>query len=112
VLTGPVLDAEDPLYKGVRLPLAYWKVFAYDRGESGPATAAYLLDQAELIQELLRREAVFQPGTYRIRLEELHDRTGLDLGHLEAAELPLTSDGLEVARDRVRVREDYGNLVL
>jgi endonuclease G, mitochondrial len=112
VFTGPVLDEDDPLYKGVRLPLAYWKIIAYDRADGSLAVAAYVLEQAKLVEDLLRTEARFEPGPYRVTLAHLMERTGLDFRHLRDAELPLSSDGLETVVERVRISDDFSNLVL
>ncbi len=112
VFTGPVLDDSDPLYKGVRLPLAYWKIVAYDRVNGSLAVAAYILEQAKLVDDLLRTEAVFEPGPYRVTLDHLIDRTGLDFRYLRESELPLSSGGLERGTDHIRLREDFSNLVL
>lgn len=112
VFTGPVFTADDPLYKGVRLPLAYWKVIAYERPDRTLAAAAYVLEQAALIEDMLRAEAVFAPGAYRVPLAHLRERTGLDFSHLEAAEVALSADGLETPGTHVRIREDYANLAV
>lgn len=113
VFTGPVLDDDDPIYKGVRLPLAFWKIVAYDRADGTLATAAYSLEQAKLVEDVLRSRAVFDPGTYRITLAELGERTGLDFGYLTEFELPVSLGGLKRGRaPRVRLAEDYRNVVL
>jgi endonuclease G, mitochondrial len=112
VFTGPVMDDQDPIYKGVRLPLAFWKIIAYVKADGTLATAAYVLEQGKLIQDMLRFEAVFDPGTYRVKMAHLHARTGLDFNYLIAHELPLSSGGLEAGQDRVFVRTDYRNLSL
>jgi endonuclease G len=112
VFTGPVMDEQDPIYKGIRLPLAFWKIIAYIKADGTLATAAYVLEQGKLIQDILGFEAAFDPGAHRVKLAHLKERTGLDFDYLIAAELPLSSDGLEAARDRVRVRDDYRNLSL
>lgn len=110
VFTGPVLHEDDPIYKGVRLPLAFWKVIAYDKVDGTLATAAYALEQAELIKDVLGVEAVFEPGAYRITLAHLQERTTLDFGYLQDFELPLSVGGLESVR--VRIRDDYANIVV
>ena len=112
VFTGPVMDENDPVYKGIRLPLAFWKIIAYIKADGTLATAAYVLEQGKLIQDMLGFEAVFDPGAYRVELAHIKERTGLDFDYLKEAELPLSSDGLEGALERVRVREDYRNLSL
>ena len=112
VFTGPVLDEDDPLYKGVRLPLAFWKIVAYDRTDGSLAVAAYLLEQARLVEDLLAAEARFDPGMYRVSLTHLEERTGLDFTYLHDAELPLTSSGLETPADRIRINDDFSNVVV
>ncbi len=57
VLTGPVLVADDPVYRGVQLPRRFWKVvgWAAPAGEGASATlaaTAYVLDQTELLGRL------------------------------------------------------------
>lgn len=112
VFTGPVMDDQDPIYKGVRLPLAFWKIIAYVKADGTLATAAYVLEQGKLIQDMLRFEAAFDSGTYRVALDHLKERTNLDFDYLKAHELPLSSDGLEAGRDRIRLQENYENLSL
>ncbi len=111
VFTGPVMDDKDPIYKGVRLPLAFWKIIAYVTKDGKLATAAYLLEQSKLVQDMLRLEAAFEPGTYRVKLEEIKKRTALDFDYLQDSELPLASEGLEAGLDRVRILDNYENLI-
>jgi endonuclease G len=112
VFTGPVMDDQDPIYKGVRLPLAFWKIIAYVKGNGSLAAAAYVLEQGKLIEDMLSFEAAFEPGAYRVELGHLKERTGLDFDYLIEHELPLAVGGLEAGRDRVRVQEDFANLSL
>lgn len=115
VFTGPVLAATDPVYRGVRLPLAFWKIAVYVDPDGDLAAAAYMLEQAELVKDLPGIEAVFVAGTYRVSLSHLRERTGLDFSHLAAAELPLSVGGPELAgatAGHVPVQAGYVNLVL
>jgi endonuclease G, mitochondrial len=112
VFTGPIMDEKDPIYKGVRLPLAFWKILVYRKLENTLAAAAYVLEQEQLIQDMLDFEAAFEAGAYRVELAHLKERTGLDFDYLKEHELPLSSEGLEAGRDRVRVSDDYANLTL
>lgn len=112
VFTGPVFEAADPLYKGVRLPLAFWKIVAYCRTDGTLAAAGYVLEQAGLIQDMLSRDAGFAPGTYRIPMAQLNQRTGLDFDYLVGHEPPLSAAGIERGSDRVPVRADYSNVVV
>lgn len=51
VLAGPVLDPADPPYRGVQVPLRFWKVVAFLQGGTLAATG-YLLDQSPLVEQL------------------------------------------------------------
>lgn len=105
VFTGPVTKDTDPLYRGVRLPLAYWKLIAYKKNNS-LRTAAYLLDQSKLVAEMLNYEANFDPGVYRISITELIELTGLQFQHLKTVEVPLPDDGFESALSTPNNRMD------
>lgn len=109
VFTGPVLDDDDPIYKGVRLPLAYWKIVAFEQADGRTATAGYVLEQAKLVEDLLRVRALFEPGTFRVTIAHLVERTGLDFGYLEQFELPLSADGLRARRERIAIGDDFAN---
>jgi endonuclease G len=112
VFTGPITDDSDPLYKGVRLPLAFWKIIAYCRSDGALATAAYVLEQGALVQEILSRDVGFNPGTYRLTIAQLGSRTGLNFDYLASVELPPSSQGVERGVEYVRVEDDYSNLAL
>jgi endonuclease G len=106
------MDDQDPIYRGVRLPLAFWKIIAYVKADGTLATAAYMLEQGKLVQDMLRFEAAFEPGVYRVELAHIKERTALEFDYLKAHELPLSSDGLEAGRNRVRLRYNFENLSL
>jgi endonuclease G, mitochondrial len=112
VFTGPVMAEDDPLYKGVRLPLAFWKIIAYIKADGSLATAAYMLEQAKLVEDMLGLEAAFDAGSFRVSLEHIKERTGLDFDYLKPQELPLSHDGLEAVGGRLAIRRDYTNLAL
>lgn len=103
VFTGPVLDDERDLpYRGVKLPLQFWKVVVMARRSGGLSATAYLLSQASLLDDV-RREAVrpeeFQFGAYRtfqVPVERIERLTGLRFGALSRFD-PLA--GLESAGD-------------
>ena len=95
VFTGPVLDEDDPAYRGVRIPLRFWKVAAFvDGGEL--ASTAYVLDQTPLVEDLPPSAAEDRDGddppplgpyrTFQVPVAEITELTGLDLGPLVAAD--------------------------
>jgi endonuclease G, mitochondrial len=97
IFTGPVLSEEDPLYRGVRLPLHFWKIAAFAKSDGALSVSAYLLDQQELINDLEGLER-FEADTFQVTVQEIIERTGLDFSHLEASQADLSdSDGLERA---------------
>ncbi|GIF63214.1 hypothetical protein Ais01nite_12490 [Asanoa ishikariensis] len=84
VYTGPIFHPDDPIYRGVRIPRAYWKVVAVATTEAVHATA-YLIAQTELL-DALEREAEQPPlgpyRTYQIQVSDAEARTGIDFGPL------------------------------
>ncbi|KPL53251.1 endonuclease [Prosthecomicrobium hirschii] len=60
VFTGPIFRQTDRLYRGVRIPLAYWKVVTFVSDAGRPSTTAYIVDQVEELRDL---EATF--GAFR-----------------------------------------------
>jgi endonuclease G, mitochondrial len=51
VFAGPVLDPADPPYRGIRIPLRFWKVVAFVQ-DGALAATGYLLDQTPLVDDL------------------------------------------------------------
>lgn len=94
VLTGPVLADDDPLYRGVEVPRRFWKVAAWVRDGLLAATG-YLLDQSDLLDELLAREASGPAArasdlgafrTFQVPIAEIEATTGLAMAALERAD--------------------------
>ncbi len=96
VLTGPVLHDSDPPYRGVQVPLRFWKVVAFVQDGSLAATA-YVLDQSpDLTRDAERALAGATPGappplgafrTFQVPVSDVVELTSLDLGPLPAADL-------------------------
>jgi endonuclease G len=51
VFAGPVLDPDDPPYRGIQIPLRFWKVVAFVQ-DGALAATGYLLDQTPLVGDL------------------------------------------------------------
>jgi len=97
VVTGPVFTDDDPEYRGVRIPLRFFKVAGYllpqpDDGEvSVLASAAFVLDQTPLVEEVLASAAPDVPPlgafrTFQVPVADVAELTSLDLGPLPAAD--------------------------
>ncbi len=102
VFTGPVLADADPLYRGIRIPQAFWKIAAWvsttvSNGIELAATA-YLLDQSPQLDDidlsrarLHAREVDAPPPlgpyrTFQVPVREIEAITGLDVEVLVAAD--------------------------
>ena len=51
VLAGPVLEPSDPPYRGIQIPLRFWKVVAFVQ-DGALAATGYLLDQSPMVDDL------------------------------------------------------------
>lgn len=109
VLTGPVLDTGDPVYRGVQVPLRFWKVAGLLVGGQ-LASTAYVLDQSPPDPDQLRRNAAMGElteapplgpfRTFQVPVRDVVDLTGLDLGPLPDVDLLLPKACLAPAGSR------------
>ena len=97
VFTAPVLASDDPPYRGIRVPLRFWKVIAWVAGDD-LAAAGFVLDQSPLVPDAEKRQAVdAEPElgpfrTFQIPIASIADLTGLAMADLAAADrLPRTA---------------------
>ena len=85
VFTGPVLEDTDPIYRGHRIPLAFWKILAFQHTDGQPSATAYLISQRDLVTGIVKE--AFVPTTHQVAVRHIRDLTGLDFAHLTAADL-------------------------
>jgi len=100
VFAGPVLAADDSIYRDVALPRQFWKMIAMVKPDGRLSVTAYLLSQAELLGEFRTGKEGFVYGQYRtfqVPVRRIGDLTGLvvtpyvaadPLEQLEAFALP------------------------
>ena len=82
VFTGPVFRAKDPDYRGVQIPLEYWKV-AVLVGEDGKLTSvAFLVTQADLIESVVEEGAIDVARMFQTSVRDIERLTGLNFGRL------------------------------
>lgn len=89
VFTAPVLGDGDPSYRGIRIPLRFWKVVAW-QGADGPAATGFVLDQADLVDTengLLAAPPLGAFRTFQVAVEEVAALSGVDLGPLVDADV-------------------------
>lgn len=75
VLAGPVLAADDPTYRGVQVPLVFWKVLIYQPAGQDLRTRAFLVTQS--LKGLRAVDPLDEFATYQITLTDLAQRTDL-----------------------------------
>jgi endonuclease G, mitochondrial len=99
VFTGPVLAADDPPYRGIRIPLKFWKIAAWNDG-TGLATTGFVVDQSPLVDTENLPRAVGAPPplgpfrTFQVRVADIAELTGLAMPELVHAEhLPRGIEG-------------------
>ncbi|KQX05192.1 MULTISPECIES: DNA/RNA non-specific endonuclease [unclassified Leifsonia] len=103
VFTAPVLGPDDPPYRGIRIPLRFWKVVAWTAapdaasGADAPelSSAGFVLDQSSLVPERdgerMLRDAGEPPQlgpyrTFQVPIADIAAATGLVLDDLIAAD--------------------------
>jgi endonuclease G len=102
VFTAPVLALNDPLYRGVGIPQAFWKVAAWTIVDAGAArlrAAAFVLDQSPQLTDIDLNDASAQALidgsppplgpylSYQVPVEDVASLSGLDFGDLVAADV-------------------------
>lgn len=107
VFTAPVLGDDDPPYRGIRVPLRFWKIAAWSTGGAAPRLAAtgFLLDQSELVDTREGVLAVTPVGafrTFQVPIAEVANAAGLDLGPLVAADVFARAGARPVPRRELR----------
>ena len=91
VFAGPVLDQDDPHYRGIQIPLRFWKVVAFVQ-DGALAATGYILDQTPLVDDLdaaLAEAAVTGAvpplgafRTFQVPIADIAVLTGVDLDQL------------------------------
>ena len=91
VFAGPVLEPTDPPYRGIQVPLRFWKVVAFVQ-DGALAATGYLLDQSPLVDDLgaafadaVAAGAMPPLGpfrTFQVPIADIAALTGVDLDQL------------------------------
>ncbi|PPB49846.1 endonuclease [Arthrobacter pityocampae] len=94
VFTGPVFSDVDPMYRGVEIPLRFFKIAVF-LVEGSLAATAYVVDQTPQLQDLpdVPRPGAVNEGdapplglfrTFQVPIRDIAQLTGLDLAQLIA----------------------------
>ncbi|MFK3678044.1 DNA/RNA non-specific endonuclease [Microbacterium sp. NPDC090218] len=108
VFTAPILADGDPPYRGIRIPLRFWKIAAWSSPD-GLVAAGFVLDQSELVDA--REETLVVPPlgafrTFQVQITEIAGLTGIDLGPLGAADVLTTRSARDEGWRVLRTAED------
>ena len=104
VFAGPVLDPADPPYRGIQIPLRFWKVVAFVQ-DGALAATGYILDQTPLVDDLDAALAAAAAAgavpplgafrTFQVPIADIAVLAGLDLDQLvlvDRLQAPLTGE--------------------
>jgi endonuclease G, mitochondrial len=81
VFTGPIFGKDDRVYRGVQLPLAFWKVAAIIKKDGKPSITGYILQQPpELIdvKEAISDDGFGSFGTFQVPLSQIAKLTNIN----------------------------------
>lgn len=83
---GPIFAEDDPKYRDVAIPRAFWKLIAYRGGDGALRCSAFVLSQEDLLSDLETID--LDPfRIYQVTLAELARRTELDFAPLAPADV-------------------------
>ncbi len=82
VFTGPIFSEDDIPYRGVLLPLQFWKVAAMIKADGTPSVTGYMLKQPDDIEDFRTTEGIKEDGfgkfkTYQVPLQKIANLTGI-----------------------------------
>ena len=108
VFTAPVLGAGDPPYRGIRVPLRFWKIAAWRGDGDALAAAGFVLDQTELVDT--RQGLAVRPlgafRTFQVPIADIAAEAGVDVGPLAAADTFVRRGLRPVAARELQGRDD------
>ncbi|TCL07507.1 endonuclease G [Sodalis ligni] len=86
LLGGPVFGNEDPAYREIRLPRAFWKLIVYRAGDGQLRCSAFVLSQDNLLNDLESLD--LDPfRIYQVSVPQLTARTALDFSAYGAVDV-------------------------
>jgi endonuclease G len=111
VYNGPIFHEDDPVFKGVQIPLHFWKVVVWRNPDGKLNTTAFILHQDRLVEEIefeLAYDQVFRNNHCSIAyLEKL---TGLSFDKIKAWDTYVPT--AEAPEERLIVPDGFEKIVL
>jgi endonuclease G, mitochondrial len=107
VFTGPVFSKKDIAFRGILLPLQFWKMAAVVKSDGKMSVSAYLLSHKDYLDEVVQHGLVGDMGfedykTFQIPLRRLKELTNLNLDELMQFD-PLNHRGLLAGPEFVEI---------
>jgi endonuclease G, mitochondrial len=107
VFTGPVFSKKDVEYRGILLPLQFWKMAAVVKNDGELSISAYLLSHKDYLDEVVNHGLIGDTGfeeykTFQIPLRRLQELTNLNLEYLYQFD-PLHHRGLLAGPEFVEI---------
>ncbi|SDO04392.1 endonuclease G [Cryobacterium flavum] len=115
VFTAPVLSTPDPIYRGVKIPQAFWKIAAWTTTTERSTVlhaAGFVLDQSPQLEDIdldtVRAQALMYGNppslgpyrTYQVPIVDITDLTGLNLTALSDADVYAQAPAIREGADR------------
>jgi len=100
VFTGPILSPQDPTFRGVQIPTAFWKVVAYRSGGKLRAHG-FMQWQTELVDEVRMKykhealDGIEGAAEYQVAIRDIARDSSLDFGNLVDADEDLGGGDFE-----------------
>ncbi len=109
VFTGPVFSKNDVDYRGIKLPLQFWKMAAVVKNDGNLSISAYILSHKDYLDDVVNRGLIGDTGfeeykTYQIPLRRLQELTNLNLDNFFQFD-PLHHRGLLAGPEFVEIGE-------
>ncbi|MEP0191923.1 MAG: DNA/RNA non-specific endonuclease [Erythrobacter sp.] len=81
IINGPIFDDDnDPMYRGLQVPLNYWKIIAHN-DDDGIKVYAFVLEQSEFVADIRAESRAFEDfEVNQLSVRALGEQTGIDFG--------------------------------
>ena len=113
IFSGPVLEPDDPVHRGVAIPKRFWKVVVFAGGDGELKAAAFLASQADLLRPIVTEVTLSEVArTFQSTVRRVEALTGIDFGPLRAIDALPQAARLETTMSVDRPLRDYEDIRL
>jgi len=109
VFTGPIFSEEDIPYRGILLPLRFYKVAAMIKKDGKPSVTGYMLSQPDEIEDFIDKEGIKDTGfgkfkTYQVPISRIALLTGVNFDRYREFD-PLGNVDPNESVDRIEIEK-------